>query len=247
MGYEAYINARDAGLRNLDRSLNALDEGRQAMVNRRAGNALATGDYQGAAGALYAGGNLRDGAVVQRQGQQQAEDLRERQQATVAAALAGLLRVPEAEREQVLRERIAPAFQSVQLGDYLSQITPDMLSDTSLRAVTAAMGGEVEDPTTYNTRQGVVERDPYTGAYTMGYAVPEAPPAAPAGYRYTAEGNMEAIPGGPADTSVVARRAAAGRAPPRGRSGGGSRGGSRSSGGAPASAPAPARRPWERF
>lgn len=245
MGFEAYSNAKAAAEQSGERQRNAIRDMQDRQVGREAGNALATGDYQGAAGAFYAGGNVRDGLAVQRQGQAQAEDLRERQQSTVAAALSGLMYVPEAERPAMLQQRIAPMFREVGLGDYLSQITPDMLSDASLRAVASSMGVDVEKPQILQGQRGAVDLyDPYTQRISnVREGAAEAPPN---GYRWGADGNLQAIPGGPADVSVVSSRAAAGRAPPRGRSGGGSRGGSRSSGAAPAAA-APSRRPWERF
>lgn len=237
MGFEAYSNAKAAAEQSGERQRNALRDMQDRQVNREAGNALATGDYQGAAGALYAGGNLRDGAAVQRQGQVQADDLRERQQSTVAAALSGLMYVPEAERPAMLQQRIAPMFQEVGLGDYLSQITPDMLTDASLRAVASSMGGTVEKPQVLQGQRGQVDLyDPYTQQISnVREGVPEAPPN---GYRWGADGNLQAIPGGPADPSVVGTVAERRRAPPRGRSGGGgSRGSSRSS--APAAPRAP--------
>lgn len=219
---EAFERARLAQMAVGREQANALDDFRTQRTNRAAGNALQGGDYAGASAALYDGGNLEGGMAVQRYGQQAQTADRERQQAAIVAAVTGLLHVPAAERQAMLQTRIAPVFQQVGLGEYLAQIGPEDLSDASLRGLATAMGGSVDSPQPFNTRDGIVERDPYTGGYRMGYAV-ENEPTAPAGYRWTAAGALEAIPGGPADPSVIGSRAAAGRAPPRARSGGGGR------------------------
>jgi hypothetical protein len=241
MGYEAFTNARDASLRNIDDSMAALEGGRQARVNRTAGNALQAGDYDGASGALYAGGNLRDGMAVQNAGRARQTADMDQQRAAIAAAVSGLLHVPVDQRQAMLQSRIGPVFQELGLGEYLTQIRPEDLSDQSLRGLAASLGGEVPQNTIYNTRDGIVERDPFSGNYSMGYQVKPAEQAAPIGYRWTNEGGLEAVPGGPADPSVIGTRAAAGRAPQRPRSGNVS---------APRSnnPPArPSRPPWERF
>jgi hypothetical protein len=132
--------------------------------------------------------------------------------------------------------------------EVLTQLDASEMSDSQLRALVTAVGGEVR-PMTANDRTAggnILRPDPYTGEYAPVYTAPVAAPAAPAGYRMTADGNMEYIPGGPADPRVVGSRAAAGRAPPRPRSGG--VGGSARPGSSGAAAPAgPARRPWERY
>lgn len=225
---EAFERARLGQLAVGREQANALDEFQTRRTNRVAGNALQTGDYAGAAGALYDGGNLEGGMAVQRYGQQSQTADRERQQAAIVAAVTGLLHVPPAERQAMLQSRIAPVFQQVGLGDYLGQIGPDDLSDASLRGLAAAMGGEVEQADTFNlgNGRGVVERDPYSGAYRQGYAPAfDAREGAGPGYMWTDETRTAQtyIPGGPADPRVVGTRAAAGRAPPRSRSGGGSR------------------------
>lgn len=230
---EAFERAREGMARVGDRRMAAFDQMQDQRTNRAAGNALQAGDYSGASNALYQGGNLQAGMAVQNAGSARQTADRETQRSAIAAAVSGLLHVPEAQRGAVLQSRIAPLFQELGLGEYLAQIRPEDLTDQSLRALTVAMGGEVQQPTTYNTRGGVAERDPYTGDYRMGLAVEAPQQAPPAGYRWTEGGGLEVIPGGPADPGVVRARAAAGRAPPRGRSGGGGQ----PSGGAPRAAP----------
>lgn len=242
MGSQAYNAARSAGMAVGRERDNAIADGMAMRTNRATGNALQAGDYAGAAAAQFEGGNVEGGMAVQAAGGRAQAASRDEQRSAIAAAVSGLLHVPVEQRQAMLQSRIAPVFQQLGLGEYLTQISPEDLSDQSLRGLAASLGGEVPQRTTFNTRDGIVERDPFSGDYTMGYQVKPAEQAAPIGYRWVEGGGLEAVPGGPADPRVIGSRAAAGRAPQRPRSGGVSA--PRSSG---PRVTAPSRPPWERF
>lgn len=231
MGYEAYNIARDSTLRAGAAQRAEMDDWEAQRTRKAAGNALAGGDYAGAANAMFEGGELQGGLAVQgAERNQQAAD-RDQQRSAIAAAVSGLLHVPEAERAQVFQQRIAPVFQQIGLGEYISQIQPDDLSDASLRALSVSMGGEVEAPFA-NDRSGpngsVLRPDRYTGEYAEAYSAPFDPRAgASPGYMWTDETRtaQRFIPGGQADPSVAGGLAASRRAPPRARASGGGGGG----------------------
>lgn len=234
---EAFERAREGMARVGERRMQAYDGMMEQRTNRAAGNALQSGDYAGASNALYQGGNIQGGMAVQNAGRASQTADREQQQSAIVAAVTGLLHVPEAERGAMLQSRIAPLFQQLGMGDYIGQITPQDLTDQSLRGLMASMGGEVPQSATFNTRDGVVERDPFSGEYDMGYAVSAPEPPIPTGYRRTEAGALEIDPGYLAGQQALS---GARRAPPRPRSSGG--GGSAPRAAAPASRP-----PWERF
>lgn len=240
MGYEAYNIARESALRTGAAQRAEADEMQTQHTRKRAGNALAGGDYAGASNALFEGGDLQGGIIVQNAERTRQTADRTEQKTAIAAAVSGLLHVPEAERAQVFQQRIAPVFQQIGLGEYVTQIQPEDLSDASLRALSVSLGGEVETPFA-NDRSGpngsVLRPDRYTGEYAEAYKAPFDPRAgASPGYMWTDESRTRQvfIPGGQADPGVVSQRAAAGRAPPRPRSGGGGGGGRPSGGSAPA-------------
>lgn len=225
---------------------NLLEGQAQDGARRRAGNALAQGDYQGAQGALYGRGMLEDGMAVQ-QRQTAMQDRETGQQAAMADAekkaageraqrgIAILTRMKTLPPEMIDSE-----YQSM-LRPYLAEtLDPEMLARVDAAPKTpenvdlllTAMGAEAE-------KLQVIQRG--NGGYdvvNMGSGgvqrsvepTPDAPNV-PTGYRPTADGTgLEYIPGGPADPRTVGTRAAAGRAPPRPRSGGGG-GGQPASGG----------------
>lgn len=245
MGYEIYNQARDSTLAQGRAQMQQIEEMNAKRTRRQAGNALAGGDYGGAANALLQGGDLEAGMAVQgaQRGIQTAD--REQTKAAVLSVVTGLRQLP-AEARAAQLQAIGPRLAAFGVTpEQLATITPDDLSDQGLDSLISMMGGEVQRPTAYNMRHGIVERDPYGGGYKLAYEAPEQDPNAPAGYRWTEDGALEAIPGGPADPRVAGGLAASRRAAPRPRSSGGGGGGSRPSGG---SAPAaPARKPWERF
>jgi len=187
----------------------------------------------------------------------EADAMRKREQAErteklqfILRGAEGLLQAPPDQRREIYTTTLRPVLQ--QMGytdDVLAQLDSSEMSDAQLRSLVTAVGGEVGSVTANDRAAGgnILRPDPYSGEYTPVYTAPVAAPAAPAGYRMTADGNMEYIPGGPADPRVVGRRAAAGRAPPRPRSGNSGVGGSARPGSSGQAAPAPTRRPWERF
>lgn len=242
MGYEAYNIARDSTLAQGRAQMAQMDDMIAQRTRRQAGNALAGGDYAGASNALLQGGMLQEGLTVQNAERSRQTADREQQRTAILAVVTGLRHLPPEQRAAQL-QAIAPRLSVYGVTpEQLATVTPQDLSDQGLDSLIATMGGEVPRAQAFNTRDGIVERDPYGGGYNMAYEV-EQEPNAPQGYRWTADGALEAIPGGPADPRVAGGLAASRRAPPRPRSGGG---GSRPSGGSARPA-APSRKPWERF
>ena len=219
----------------------------QSRARRVAGNALAGGDAAAAMSALGGAGDLAGQRQIGADMTRDADQMRERAEAErrekltfILQGAEGLLQAPPDQRREIYTTTLRPVLQ--QMGytdDVLAQLDSSEMSDAQLRALVTAVGGEVR-PVTANDRAAggnILRPDPYTGEYVPVYTAPVAAPAAPAGYRMTADGNMEYIPGGPADPRVVGTRAAAGRAPPRPRSG--RVGGSARPGSSGAARPAP--------
>ena len=242
---------------------NALQGVRQAGARRQAGNALASGNTAGAMSALGAAGDLQSQRTLQNDMTREADAARKRDQEEMNARKAFVLQGLDAlERvalsggspeqvQEVWTTQLRPVMASMGVDEEaLRQLDEADKSPASLQVFRSAFGGTNPDPWDDDQRVGNVIARPNraTGQYVPVYTAPVAAPAAPAGYRTTADGNMEYIPGGPADPRVVGSRAAAGRAPPRPRSGNSGVGGSARPGSSGAAAPAgPARRPWERY
>lgn len=238
----------------MGQSFNALQGAWDQRTRNQAGRAYASGDRQGAANALAQGGMSEEAASLEYRGQQRealisAEERRAAEMTTTAMlrGVEALKGVPYEQRNQYF-EQMAPVLAQVLPPEVIENLRGADKSDQALGMFGTALGAEAERLQLFQQANGgdIVGVSQTTGRERSRIQGPgPAPQAPPTGYRNLPDGSMEAIPGGPADTSVVARRAAAGRAPPRGRSGGGSRGGSSS--GAPAAAATPSRRPWERF
>lgn len=139
-----------------------------AQTRRRAGNALAMGDYRQGANALLGGGMLGEGTDLlnydQRNRQAQAEAMRAQEQAAKAAQaeslktmLGGgqsLLQVqgatPEetaAMRRQVYQAQVRPLLQQQGVPDeLLTQFDQSTFSDQDLQPFVTTLGGELEKP-----------------------------------------------------------------------------------------------------
>lgn len=207
----------------------------------QAGRAYAGGDARGAANALASGGLAQEAADLEYRGQQR-EGLISDQEREAAAdrttalmqGVAALQGVPYEQRGQVWQQ-IAPMLDGLMPPEIIQQLGSADMSDQNLAAFGAAIGQEAERLQLFQTRAGdIVGVNQRTGDNRVVYDGPEPDPTAPAGYRWTADGALEAIPGGPADPRVAGGLAASRRAPPRARSSGGSR----PSGGPRPSAPA---------
>ncbi len=170
MGYEAFTNARDATLRNVEGSMAALESGRQAGVARRAGNALQSGDYGAASNALYQGGDLQGGLAVQNAGRERQTADRDQQRTALLAVATGLkVGASDVASRRAQLQAIAPRLSLYGVTpDMLQGITDEDLTDQGLDGVISMLGG---------TARG----------------------NAPSGYRYRPDGTLEAIPGGPED------------------------------------------------
>lgn len=234
----------------MSQSFNVLQGAWDQGTRNQAGRAYAEGDARGASNALARGGMVQEAADLDYRGQQREGLISDQERAAASERTTILMRgvqalqtVPYEQRAQVW-EQIAPSLEGLMPPEIIQQLGAADKSDQNLSAFGAAIGQEAERLQLFSTRDGIVGVDPRGEARMVHEVAPEEPNA-PAGYRWTADGALEVIPGGPADPRVVGARAAAGRAPARPRSSGGG-GGSRPSGGsAPASAPA--RKPWERF
>lgn len=233
--FDTYIAARDSVLRNDERRQAAAEERRQRNALQGAGRSLAGGDASGARNALYEAGMLDQGMAIDRGQRQMDQDARERQGAAFIAGAQGLRRLAPEERWQAYESRVAPYLRQMGVGDdVLGQITAEVMDDASLDSVIMMRGGEVEQPKTFQTRTGIVERDPRTGAYQERYTVPVDP--------LEQELIRERIAATRAQTSQ--RNASASASSARAAK---TRGGGGNNGGRPAAAPtAPAARPWER-
>lgn len=228
-------------------SFNALQGAWDQRTLNQAGRAYAGGDARGAANALAEGGMAQEAAELEFRGQQRENLISAEERAAAAERTTMLMQgiqalqgVPYEQRNQVF-EQLAPTLGQFMPPEIIQQLRQADKSDQALGAFGTALGAEAERLQLFNTAEGVM------GFNARGERVSHTPIAPrqniPAGYRQTPDGNLEAIPGGPADPRVIGSRAEAGRAPPRSRSSGG---GSRPSGGS--SAPtAPSRKPWERF
>jgi len=126
----------------------------QDLARRRAGLAMQSGDTQGAAGELYAGGDLSGGMAIQQQQQRgedrqyeraQAERKTRMEDAQFAAgfmkdAATALLEVPAEQRQTVYRNSIAPRLIQMGLDESAVNQAADHLDDASLQG----FGGELD-------------------------------------------------------------------------------------------------------
>lgn len=213
MGFEQYTHARESMLRSGERQRAERERMRDRRTMQQAGNALASGDTRSAIDTFNRAGMIGEAGAIEQRNVAEKTQHRAAQQAAVISGATGLLYVPPEQRMQTFRQRIAPVLRQTGVPeDAIARVADGDLSDETLRGLIRSLGGEIEGTQTFNTRQGVIERDPYRGDYQMGFEV-EQDPNAPPGYRWTEDNNLEAIPGGPADPSVVGRVAASRRAP----------------------------------
>lgn len=132
------------------------------QVMRQAGGLLAGGNYNGAAGALYGGGLLEQGAQVQAMGQAQTDRADRRKAAEQAKAAeidaaeqaerlkflsqAGtvLLSIPADKRAQAYTQSIAPALKAMGATDEVIQQAGADLSDATLQTFTGQVNKQLE-------------------------------------------------------------------------------------------------------
>ena len=211
-----------ATLQGFEWGANLMSDRLDRDARQRAGLALSQGDYGAAGQALGGRGML--GEQVELMGAQRDQETAEQEQVIAFLGNAGRsLRAAPYEARPQIYQSIRPTLQQIYPPDVLAQLDRTDLTDQNLDALLRSLG-EYGETQRFNTREGVVEVDPYGGSRNL-YEIEQAPPAAPAGFRWTQDGNLEPIPGGPADPAIIARRSAAGRAPPRPRSSGGGRSG----------------------
>lgn len=248
MGYESFLRAQAQAVDIGRQRAAEAEQAQQRNILREAGQAYAGGDASGARNALLSGGMIDEGLQIGRadaQAQQQAREqelaARDRQQSALVAGAMGLRRLPQDQRWAVFQSRVLPHLQREGLGgDILGQITPDVMDDANLDSVIMMSGGEPAQPRYLQGPRGALDViDPYSSEL-RNVRAPQREDA-PNGYRWTEDGSLEPIQGGPADPRTAGALAASRRAPKS--SGSSSR--SRSSTTRPASA-APSTPPWER-
>lgn len=226
-------------------ALNAFQQGRETATSRRAGQALASGDTNGAA-ALYFGQGMNDQgiAVQDRQRTMQRQDLQDqRQQSQFDAETAERLRgevlreamairmAPQDQWTSMYQQRGVPLLQKIGVpqADIDRVLLDGKLTPDELDSFIVQMGGEPPKRQVLNFGGGGVgEYDPYGRDPESRYRVLREPTQqkAPAGYEWDENGDLAYIPGGPADPRFAGQLAGSKRAPRvGGRSGGGRRGG----------------------
>lgn len=156
---------------------------------RQAGGLLAGGDYTGAAGALYGGGLLSQGAVVQKMGEDRAaasskagkEAKDEAAKVEAAEQLerlkffkqAGtvLLSIPQANRAQAYTSSIAPALKAMGADDSMIAQAGSDLSDAALQTFTGEVDKSLEQFTLspgsarYDSTGKVIASQPFAPEY----------------------------------------------------------------------------------
>lgn len=223
------IRSRQAGYNYVG---NVLDE----RDRRQAGGLYASGDMAGAQSALARSGNIDGAMTLQRQQTAAAETARtqakaqqDQDNAWLVRGMTGLRGVPADQRRTVYQTQIRPLLQQNGFDDAeLAQIDAADLSDAELDAGIRALGGEVAGRQTFNTRQGIVERDPYSGGYNLGYALPADPNLALE--QELMQARIDATRAQVGQREAAAAKSARGPAP---RGGGSSGGGSQSAPAAP--------------
>lgn len=239
------------GLVDVGLTENALAQGYERLrgmqterARRDAGNALASGNMQGAISALGGAGDLASMRTLQADERADAERMAEDEQEErtrrlefVGQAAESLRRTPAAEREQTWQQ-LRPVFQQMGYPDeLLLQMDRAPKTDENLNAVIVAAGREIQSPTFQNAGGGYFMRsDPYGSGQPEFIRAPVDPmqerlleaqiaaQEALAGQRQASAGASNAR----AARTGGGRSGGGGGAASRARSGGGSR-------------------PWERF
>jgi len=203
----------------------------QDGARRRAGNALAGGDYGGAQTALYGRGMLQEGAAVgqMQQGQEDRQmgmdaaqaDAGKKQAFELVATLGNIneamARIPAEQRAEYFRTQIVPQLQTMPgvTGESIAPMLDPSYdwTDQGIASHRALLGEAASKLQVVNLGGGGVGTfDQESGAFNVLREPTPQAPSIPAGYRQTETG-LEYIPGGPADPRVVGVRSAAGRAP----------------------------------
>lgn len=150
--------ALDAFNRNRQASLQDTQGLFDQQAQRQAGGMLAGGDYTGAAGALYSGGLLSQGAGVQAMGERQEDRAADRQQQQakisdaeqaerlkfLAHGATVLLSIPQEQRANAYNQSIAPALKAMGADDATIQQGGTSLDDASLQTFSGQVGKALE-------------------------------------------------------------------------------------------------------
>ena len=181
--FDTYRQMRDSTLQNNRLAEQDLLREQDRNALRLAGTQYATGDATGARNALLSNGMIDEGVALgrydqqaQRQGRLDRTQDMDRYLGFVVNGADALRRTPLDQRWQVYQSRVLPTL--TQLGvpaQIIQGISEADMADSALDSVIALAGGEPAKAETFNTRTGVIERDPYTGDYKVGYAVAPDP------------------------------------------------------------------------
>ena len=177
-GWDLYNRTYDAASRRAGETAEAIGDIRRGNALRDAGQTYAGGDATGARNALLNSGMIDEALTLGRYDQQaqrqgrldQTQDM-DRYLGFVANGADALRRTPLDQRWQVYQNRVLPTL--TQLGvpaQIIQGISEADMADAALDSVIALAGGEPAKAETFNTRTGVIERDPYSGDYSLGYA-----------------------------------------------------------------------------
>lgn len=228
-----------------NQAANALQGNYDQRARVQAGSALAGGDYDGAQNALNKAGMIDEGQKIaaQRANEQYRTAQVDNQKADNERAAAkqklewlgratqGLRTVPQEQRQAVLHNLLMPTLQTMGFPpEALAELSQAQLTDQELDAFTQSVGGELQKYQIMSTQNGgVVAVNPHT---LESKQIVQGQRSAPAGYDYGQDGKLRAIPGGPADPSVIGAQAGVRRSavvsrpmPSRGRAGGSGGGG----------------------
>lgn len=214
----------------LNRLLEGISAGAQigqniqdARYNSMLAPLLQQQDFAGASQLAARQGRAGDVLAFQQQGEARQRQFSEQERAQAAremeevrqkwTAMSNVVRaarrVPEGERPNLVAQ-VLPQLQAQGVMIDPSAIRPEMLTDQGLQMIEAqlvAMGQDLEEVgrefNFTNVGGTLVRTDKRSGEAMPVFEAPQRPDV-PAGYRMTPDGMLQAIPGGPADPSVVA-------------------------------------------
>lgn len=170
----------------------------QDFATQRAGNALAQGNYGGAAKALYGSGQLQDGNTVQGWGEDRQDAQAKAQKAQAAEKLtflkdaaSNLARIPEQGRRQAL-SGMGQMFQSLGIpAEAIQQLGNADLSDQALQMFVGQVDKELEFAKASDGSYSAIDKS--TGRPVYQYQAPT-----PDKYeQYDPEKELRVIPGRP--------------------------------------------------
>lgn len=165
----------------------AFEQGRQKRITRDVGNALAGGDYAGAANTYLKGGNIEQGLKLRADGQQLDTESRKREAASVLQLFTSMQ--PAQINEMAMADPAGfEQYTGMTSEEYLqtaqrlqqSGMTPEQFHQYVIQKAQAEIGKDATQPEFgFQNIQGVgiVKTDPRTGTADLAYGLPEGAPA----------------------------------------------------------------------